>query len=409
MDLDDYRLRRNFIFELGKALHQFGTPAFRLEAHLLNVCHSLGLDGYFIVAPTVLTIVLWEPGSSEKHNYHVRMKPGDLDLGSLALADQLVDEVVSGELEVEEATEHLIGIYNSPPPFGERMTFMAFGLTSGAFAMLIGLSWINVGVALLTGLVVYALMQWVLLTNKDTEALEPLVATGSALFASAMGHFYAGINVPLVVLSGIIVFIPGLSITMALKDLTARHMASGTSRLMDGLMCMCKLYFGSVLGTSIADLLWSQHEATDVVAHTMPQWAIWLSIPLLSFTLVVVFKNRIKDMPWGILSAIVAYIGSMSGAMYLGDNVGPFVGALAVGIYSNIFSRITNSPSLVVLLHGVVLLVPGSKAYLGLNQLVSGEVMLDLPEIGTQAFMIFMSILAGLIFSNMVCPSRKTL
>ena len=93
----------------------------------------------------------------------------------------------------------------------------------------------------------------------------------------------------------------------------------------------------------------------------------------------------------------------------MGDSLGLFVGAVLTGIYSNVYSRITNEPSSVVLLHGVVLLVPGSKAYITLNEMVSGEVMMNLSSIGSQTFLIFMSITAGLIFANSLVPSRKTL
>ena len=408
MDRENYRQRRNFIIELGKALHKFGTPAFRLEAHLRNVCQSLGLDGYFMVSPTLLTMVLWDPADQEKHNYHIRVKPGELDLGALALTDQLVDEVTNENLNVEDGLASLEEIHARPAPYGYKSNLAAFGTTSGAFAMLVGGSWWDAAVSFVAGLIVFFFLCWVENNSERRgEVLEPMAAVIGSLFASVVAYFVPGVNVPLVVLSGIIVFIPGLSITIALKDLAARHLLSGTTRLMDSLMCLCKLYFGSVLGSSIVNIFLPRQHVDFL--PPVPTWTLWLAVPLLSLTLIVVFKNRIRDIPWGILSAVVAYVGSVLGAMYLGDNVGPFVGALMVGIYSNMYSRIANTPSTVVLLLGVVLLVPGSKAYIGLNQVVTGDAFMNLPAVGTQTFMIFMSILAGLIFANMVFPSRKTL
>ncbi|MCL6270968.1 threonine/serine exporter family protein [Sansalvadorimonas sp. 2012CJ34-2] len=403
----DYRRRRDFIIELGKALHKFGTPAFRLEAHLYNVTRSLGLDGYFMATPTLITIVLWEPDRRNKRNYHIRVKPGDLDLGSLAVADQLVDDVISGECSMTEALQKIEEIYIRSSSYSTLTTMLSFGVTSGAFAMLVGVSMADVIISSVIGLVVFGILHLVERTDNYGEALEPLAAAVAALIASAFSHFVSGVNVPLVVLSGIIVFIPGLSITMALKDLAARQLMSGTARLMDSLMCLCKLYFGSVLGSSLVGLLWAARPIADTAV--IPGWSPLIAVPLLSLSLVAVFKNRLRDIPWAVLAAIVAYAGSLFGAAYLGDSIGPFVGALAVGVYSNIFSRVTNSPSMLVLLHGTVLLVPGSKAYIGLNQIADSGAFTNLPEVGGQAFMIFMSILAGLTFSNVIVPSRKTL
>ncbi len=407
MDRNTFRQRRDFILELGKALHKFGTTAFRLENHMLNICHSFGLDGHFIVSPTMLTVVLWVPGDEKRHNYHIRVKPGDLDLGSLARTDRLVDDVINDNCSIPEAVEKLNKILTGPSTYNGWITLLAFGVTSAAFAMLIGRNWSEVLVSFMAGLSVYGVACLIEHRFTSTEAMDPLVALTAALFSGFASYWFPEINVSLVVLSGIIVFIPGLSITMALKDLAARHLISGTGRLMDSLLCLCKLYFGSALGHALVKLVWVQPQ-TAIVSN-IPTWMDLIAVPLLSLSLIVVFKNRKRDIPWGLLCCYLAYGGTLFGAGYLGDGLGPFVGALIVGVYSNIWSRITNMSSLVVLLHGVVLLVPGSKAYIGLDQAMNGGAFLDLPQIGVQTFMMFMSILAGLIFANTFCPSRKRL
>ena len=66
-------------------------------------------------------------------------------------------------------------------------------------------------------------------------------------------------------------------------------------------------------------------------------------------------------------------------------------------------------PSSIVKLLGLVVLVPGSKVYIGLNSAVSGQNILNVTDVGSQTFLIFMSLVAGLIFANVAFPSRKTL
>lgn len=72
--------KRRFIIKLGKALHKFGTPAYRLEAHLQNVANSLGLQASFIIAPTSLTFVLSENADEQDFTHIIRVNPGELDL-----------------------------------------------------------------------------------------------------------------------------------------------------------------------------------------------------------------------------------------------------------------------------------------------------------------------------------------
>lgn len=407
MEWGDYSQKRDFILELGKALHQFGTPAFRLEAHLTNVTEFLGLHGYFILSPTSMTFVLWEHSETEQRNYNVRVYPGDLDLGRLAQADELVEELVSGSKTLDQALTSLRALAKQPSPYSQTLTMLAFGGSAGAFAMLMRASWIDILFSTIAGLIVFLFVVLVEKKEVNSEILEPLASIVAALFATAVSGIYPELYPPVVILSSIIVFIPGLAITMGLKDLAARHLNSGTSRVMDGIMCLFKLYFGTALGLALGEQIFGP--ASPATAPAVPEWTLWLAVPALSLTLVVIFKSRLKDAPWGVLSAIIAFLGSLVGSIYLGDSLGLFVGAVMTGVYSNVYSRITNAPSSVVLLHGVVLLVPGSKAYITLNEVISGESMLTFSNIGPQTFLIFMSITAGLIFANSLVPSRKTL
>lgn len=88
---------------------------------------------------------------------------------------------------------------------------------------------------------------------------------------------------------------------------------------------------------------------------------------------------------------------------------GIFFGAPAVGIYANLFARWMKVPAAITLLQEIVDLVLGSNTYIGLNALFSGENRFNQSHIDSQIFLIFMSLVAGLIFANLVVPPRRTL
>lgn len=403
----DFYIKRKFIIRLGKALHKLGATSYRLEDNLTNIANFLEINASFIVSPTALTFILSDDDDDQQFNHMVRVSPGDIDLGSLARIDELVDELLSGQRTLEEAIERLYEISQKPPPYGFFLTLVAFGASSGAFSMLMHTSWNDVVWSTLLGLVVYGFVIWAEKSRRVTEMLEPLAALVTALLASAISLYDPSINKSMVILSSIIAFIPGLSLTVGLSELAARHLISGTARIMDGIMVLFKLYFGAVLGMALGDLFWGQVEFIPQVAP--PTWTAWTAVTILSISLVILFKARLKDAPWGILAGYIAYSVSGWAGGYLGVALGAFVGAFALGVYSNLFSRIMNLPSSIVRLLGLVVLVPGSKVYIGLNSLVSGQNMLTSNDIGSQAFLIFMSLVAGIIFSNVAIPHRKTL
>jgi uncharacterized membrane protein YjjB (DUF3815 family) len=176
---------------------------------------------------------------------------------------------------------------------------------------------------------------------------------------------------------------------------------------MDSIMMLFKLYFGAVLGMALGKLIWG--DVSFIPPESMPVWTSWVAVTTLAASLVVLFKVRLKDAPWGMISGYIAFGVSIWASGYLGVALGAFAGAFALGLYSNLFSRIMNLPSSIVRLLGLVVLVPGSKVYIGLNSAVSGQNMLNVPDLGSQTFLIFMSLVAGIIFSNAVLPHRKTL
>jgi uncharacterized membrane protein YjjP (DUF1212 family) len=404
---DNFFQKRRFIIRLGKALHKLGSTAHRLEDNLLSIARFLDIRASFIITPTALTFILSDDEDDQQYNHLVRVTPGEIDLGSLARIDELVDELINGERTLDEAIERLKEVNRKPPPYGVILTFLAFGASSGAFAMLMHTSWHDVFWSTLLGFVVFLFVIWAERSRRVTEMLEPMAALTTSMLASLISLFDPSINIPMVILSSIIAFIPGLSLTVGLSELAARHLMSGTARIMDGVMVLFKLYFGAVLGMAFGKLIWG--EVSFMPPETMPIWTSWLAVTTLSISLVILFKVRLKDAPWGMIAGYISFGASIWASSYLGVALGAFVGAFVLGIYSNLFSRIMNLPSSIVRLLGLVVLVPGSKVYIGLNSLVTGKQMLAVNDLGSQTFLIFMSLVAGLIFSNVALPHRKTL
>ncbi|MBE0422023.1 threonine/serine ThrE exporter family protein [Pseudoalteromonas nigrifaciens] len=400
--------KRKFIVKLGKMLHKYGTPAYRLEAHLMEVATYLDLKSSFVMSPTSVTFVIWTDGHEDEYTHVARVDPGDHDLGSLADTDDLVNQMLDGKLTLHEVDEQLDIIFVAPNSYNKLTTGIAFATSGGAFAMLMGTSWFDVAWSALLSSLVYLFVLWSGRSKRVAHMLEPLVAIVSSIFACAISVYFAPeINIRLVVLSSIIVFIPGLALALGLAELAARHLVSGTARVMDSFMLLFKLYFGGFIGIGIGFALFGQ--ADFVQPAPLPAWTPWLAIFLLCSSLIVIFRTKLKHAVWSIASGFIAYGTSIGSAMYLDYTLGTFVGALAVGIFSNLFNRVANAPASIVAMQGLIVLVPGSKTYIGLNSLIEGQDFVYAEHIGQQTFLIFMSLVAGLIFANVALPPKKSL
>jgi uncharacterized membrane protein YjjP (DUF1212 family) len=399
---------RRFIVKLGKMLHKYGTPAFRLEAYLTDVATFLGVRASFIATPTALTFVIWSDGHEDEYNHSVRVQPGDYDMNALSRTDELANRLLAGEVLLAEADHQLDVINDMPSPYGKVLTGLGFCVAPGAFAMLMGGSWPEILWTGLIGLMVYFLVLWSQISKRVTLMLEPAASLSAGIIACAISRYLdPGINIPLMVLSSVIILVPGLALTMGLAELSSRNLVSGTARVMDAVMKLFKLYFGAFLGISIGFGLFGPNEFIE--AHSLPVWTTWFAIFLLCSALVVIFRSRIKHIPWALLSGFIAYGATVYSSAYLEPGLSTFVGAFALGIYANLFSRIANAPATLVSMQGLIVLVPGSKTYIGLNSFVSGQNFVQAEHIGQETFLIFMSLIAGLIFANVVMPTKKAL
>lgn len=408
MDQQEFTRIRRFILKLGKMLHKYGTPSFRLEAHLNEVSSHFGVHASFISTPTSLSVVIWSDHHEDEYNHNARIPIGELDLGSLSRVDELVSALIEGKLTLIEADQKLSEIDDQPlatHPIGLALAYL-FG-TCG-FAVLMGSSLYGAFAAGFIGMLTYGFVFISHHSLRMKYMLEPAIALFSGFLACVIAHYVEpDINIRLVVLSSIIVFIPGLALVIGLEELSSRNVVSGTARIMDAVMQLFKLYFGAFLGIAAGIAIFSEAELQPTVA--LPNWYRFVAVAVLLTSLIPIFNIRLKHAPFAILCGIIGYFSTYWAAKYLDFGLGTFVGALAVGLYANLFSRLARAPTSIVLMNGLIVLVPGSKTYIGLNSFVSGQDFTHAEHIGQETFVILMSLIAGLIFANVILPSRKAL
>lgn len=407
MEVSEYQKRTRFIITLGKALHHCGAASQRIEKHLGNVAAMLDLHGHFLFTPTGFTCVFWLDDEYDQHVHIERVEPGGMDLGRLWMIDSLIENISQGNIPFEEGNTRLQQLAQSPPLYASWLLGLSWIATGAAFAALLSNTWNDViasaGLCLVTFLL-YLLSKRYSRLGSLLTILAPFL---SGVIAQALYAYGMPINVPFVILSSILVFIPGLSLTVAMSEISAHQLVSGSSRLVDAIMSLLLLLFGAIMGVSTASLLWSNDVTTaPLLLHPAKTWP---AVIVLSLSLTIAFNIPYRKCLWGFFACIVAFAAAKSAGQVFGMITGMFLGSLAVGLFSNFFARLTKAPASVLSTQGIILLVPGSTTYMILNQWVIGTRMLPGAETSSQALMMFVSLVAGLLFANAMLPPRKSL
>jgi uncharacterized membrane protein YjjB (DUF3815 family) len=95
-------------------------------------------------------------------------------------------------------------------------------------------------------------------------------------------------------------------------------------------------------------------------------------------------------------------------SIYTGKIVSALIGSLLVGLLGNIFSRISNHPSIVVTTSAILMLVPGSFSLYSIHALISNDVHTSMNLLFSM-FMVAMALSLGLMAANVILPTKKKL
>ena len=394
--------RVSFILLLGRALHTSGYSAPRLEEALVLASERLGIMGQFFSTPT--SIMASFGPQDDQRTFMIRVEPGDENLGKLARVDHVTRDVLSGRLTPAEGSAAIGAIEQRAPDYGRVLTTLAFGVASGSAARFLG----GGPYEMLAGLAIGLLTGLLALYAGGHPGLGRVFEPLAAFLASALAALLAVLGVPvsvlLATLAGVIILIPGLTITTAITELSSRHLASGTARLMGAFVLLMGIVFGIAFGSKFVSLAFGT--IPDVAPLPMPSWTLAVSLVLTPLSFVVLLKAERRDAPWIILAGIVAFAGARLGAQLLGPELGAFGGALLTGVGSQWYSRFTNRPSQITLVPGLLLLVPGSIGLRSLTGMMTSAGVLPGVEGIFQMGLIAVSLASGILIARVVSPRR---
>jgi uncharacterized membrane protein YjjP (DUF1212 family) len=393
-----------FCLELGRAYLAYGIPAHRFEDALARVCRKLGIEGQFFALPTAFFASLGKDG--QRWTFFERLNAADLDLEKLSRLQELTEDLLEGRLEAQAAAAEVRALISSPPRWGRALTVLCFGLGSMPAACFFGGGWREMALTGLLGLLV-GLAAAVLGRREGlARLLHPVAGVTVGFLAVVLAQQLPHVSPQILTISGLIVLLPGLRLVVAMNELATGNLVAGTSRLVDTAMTFLALGFGVALGQRLA-APWLEG-ALRGNPLPLPGWALAVSLVMAAAGLLVLFRARPSDFPWIFGACVLAFLGARGGSALLGPQFGVGLGAFVLGLASNLFSRIAHRPSVVPLLPGLMVLVPGGLGFKGLEFIIQKQLVAGL-DTAFQALFVAIALLMGLLLAHATVQSRTAL
>lgn len=406
-----FNTRVAFVVETARRLHQYGTAAPRLEMAVSRMGERLGLRIEVWSSPTAIilsasTLDATNTAALAEVTQVMRLPPGDVDLARLCRVDRIADEVIAGTLDVEDGFRQLRALTEPRPRWWWPLSVAAFGIAAAMVAVLLHGAWVDQLAAGVIGIVIGQVTVSSAGHPRMAVASEAIAALLATLIAGAIGAFIVPLALKTVVISGLIVLMPGLALTNAVREISTQHLVSGTARLAGALSSLLKLTFGTLAGAQILDLLgW---HALGAPLAAAPDWIEFPALLLGSAAFGVLFQAAPRDWPLVMGAAIIGYLSTRMGTGLYGPSFGVFVGGLIIAALSNLYARYRHRPGALVREPGIILLVPGAVGFRSVSLLLERNV-----HIGTNAAVLLISLLvalvAGLLFGDLLIGQRRSL
>ena len=184
-----------------------------------------------------------------------------------------------------------------------------------------------------------------------------------------------------VVFSAILWMLPGLSITTAVAELAAKAIIAGTSRFFSAMLTALQLGYGIMLGTNL--VLWHPDPQSILIAglsgcsESPSVWFSPLWLLVITCTTNILTNSRFALWPASSGAAMLGFItfsllGSTTFSL-VDDQTAIAIASFAIGVCGQLVARYTGHQSLVTILCGILVLVPGGLGTRGALRIVCYE------------------------------------
>jgi uncharacterized membrane protein YjjB (DUF3815 family) len=174
-----------------------------------------------------------------------------------------------------------------------------------------------------------------------------------------------------VTLAALLVLLPGMTLTIGMRELATEHLQSGVANTANALVQLLGLVVGVGIGRSVAVSVFGVPHAP--MPHVAVTGIHLLAAVAAGLAFTVTLRAQSRDAPAACVATVLALVMNDLGADAFGRQAGVFVAALAIGLAGGAFGALLRRSPLVFIVPGVLMLVPGSAGFNSALQLLANQ------------------------------------
>lgn len=367
----DYNILLDLATDLGYELAMCGAETFRVEESVSRVLSSYGIASEVFAIPNYLIVtVMMEDGTPITRMRRIGSHGNDLD--AVEKFSGLSRAYCSRRPEPKEAQRWLEVTRAQRLTYPVSIIYLGYFLGALGFGLLFGGNLLDGFCAGICGILVGLVIRF--LDAQDTNQFFRTIAASflMALLAYAFGALGVAKNPDAVTIGALMILVPGLLFTNAMRDIIYGDTNSGINRIVQVSLIAAALAVGTATAWSLADRLWGAPVSAPAVDHSVLAQCLFACIGCFGFSILFNIHG-----PGGILCTIGGIacwvVFWLSQRMGFSEILSYFWASLFASLYSEIMARIRKYPAISYLLVSAFPLIPGAGVYYTMNFAVRGE------------------------------------
>lgn len=375
----DHEILLDLAAELGYRLAMSGAETYRVEDSIQRVLAAYDISSEVFAIPNCITISLRTPdGKSATRIRRIGYHGNDLD--SVEKYNSLSRKICSEKPEPSVAVQWLTETRASRLTYKLWPQLLGHILGASGFAILFGGNWQDAICAGLCGLLI-GLTGWFLEKFKTNNFFKTIVSAYMMTFVACIcGATGLAYSTDMVVIGALMLLVPGLIFTNAMRDIIFGDTNSGINRIVQVLLIAAAIAIGTGVAWNLASSLWVLPEPPLPLNHGIFVQLLACVIGCAGFSIIFNIHGR-----GGLLcilgGAITWFAYRLASYFGCSELLCYFLSSVVAAIYAEIMARVRKYPTISYLVVSIFPLIPGAGIYYATNHLVLG----NMTDFATQA------------------------
>ena len=390
----EYHVLLDLATDLGYRLAMAGAETFRVEESIQRLLAAYGIESEVFAIPNCLHVSI-ETADGQAMTRMRRIGYHGTDLDSVERYNSVCRQICAEKPQPQEAVLWLREADSRRR--GYRLSYFLMANFTGAFGfcMFFGGTLPDALFSGLCGVIVG-------LVNRLTDKLHvnqffSIVTASFLMSLPAYGLGILGIvnNPDTVIIGSLMLLVPGLLFTNAMRDIIFGDTNSGTNRIVQVFLIAVAIAMGTAVALHLSAFLWGTTPAGQIVNYGFVGQLLICMIGCLGFA--VIYNIHGPGMLLCALGGCITWaVFLIAVGLGVDDILANFIAALAAAVYSEVMARIRKYPAISYLVVSIFPLLPGAGIYYTMSHLVNKD-MASFSRVGMHTIAVAGAIAVGIL------------